>query len=150
MPPLLATLRMPAADGIAEVPSPAATPDRRRTEPLSPSVEPQRDVGDGIEGVLSRYLSALNQLDPAAVQGVWPTANVDALGRAFAQLQSQQVGFDDCTIVMSGAQARAECRGTLSYIPRIGKKNLRVEPRQWRFDLHRVDADWLIAAVAAR
>lgn len=151
VPRLLAALPMAAADRIAVSPPAATQPDIRRPEPPSRPVELQRDVEDGaIRVVLGRYLFASNHLDPAAVRDVWPTADLNALERAFDQLESHEIGFDDCSIVISGAQARADCRGTLSYIPRIGQKRQRVEPRQWRIDLHKVDANWLIAAVAAR
>jgi hypothetical protein len=103
-----------------------------------------------IETVLSRYRTAFNALDATAARQVWPTVDARALGRAFDRLQEQEVTFDRCVIDVTGVQAEAACSGTARYVPRVGRRTLQVDARQWRFSLTKTAEGWSIAGVDAR
>lgn len=142
-------LRTPAVTPAAP---PAAAAEPARTVAPPPSVVPRNDAAasDAIAAVLDRYRTAFNDLDAEAARSVWPGADVRGLGRAFDGLKEQQLSFDDCAITLRGDSAVADCRGTASYIPKVGRKTARVEARHWRFQVEKREAGWQIQSVAAR
>jgi len=74
-----------------------------------------------------------------------------ALARAFGGLTSQAITFDHCDVQLSGSVANATCRGTARYVPKIGNREPRVEPRVWNFALRKNGGEWKIdSARAAR
>ena len=85
-----------------------------------------------------------------AVEAVWPTVNSKALGNAFNQLQAQKFDFDECRIDVNGPQANAVCGGTAKFVPTVGSKNIRAEPRRWTFHLVRVGGAWIMERVESR
>jgi hypothetical protein len=103
-----------------------------------------------ITGVLNRYQRAFSALDASAAHAVWPSVDAKALGRAFDQLDAQTIDLQGCDITVAGARAEAACAGTARYVPKVGNKTSRVEPRKWRFKLRQKDEEWLIDAVDAR
>ena len=103
-----------------------------------------------IENVLGRYRNAFNRLDAGAAVAVWPKVNEKTLARAFDSLDDQDVSFDSCTIEVGGVHAEAACSGTARYVPKVGSRTTRAEPRQWRFILRRASDGWLIDHVDAR
>jgi hypothetical protein len=103
-----------------------------------------------IENVLNRYGSAYSNLDARAVKQVWPTATEATLAKAFAGLESQNLGFYQCDTTVSGATARATCDGQVSYVGRVGPKQPRTENRQWVFTLAKTDGFWKIERVQVR
>ena len=103
-----------------------------------------------IENVLGRYRNAFNRLDAGAAVAVWPTVNEKTLARAFERLDDQDVSFESCTIEVGGVHAEAACSGTARYVPKVGSRTPRAEPRQWRFILRRASDGWLIDHVDAR
>jgi len=107
------------------------------------------DAG-AIENVLGRYRNAFNRLDAGAAAAVWPKVNEKTLARAFDSLDDQDVSFDSCTIEVGGVHAEAACSGTARYVPKVGSRTTRAEPRQWRFILRRASDGWLIDHVDAR
>jgi hypothetical protein len=78
---------------------------------------------------------------------VWPRVDAPALARAFDELSSQQLMFDNCSVDVSGVIASATCRGSARYTPKIGSRDARVEQLVWNFTLRKVDARWQIDAV---
>lgn len=139
---------------------PAASPavERRvveaRPAALPPAVVPAAaapvpDQG-GVEAVLRRYASAYRALDASAARAVWPSVDEKALARAFQNLSSQDVSFDDCDIDIRGEVANASCRGLASYVGKVGSREPRTESRTWQFELRRDGAAWLIEGVNAR
>ena len=94
--------------------------------------------------VLNQYARAYDRLDPGAARAVWPTVDERALSRAFASLESQDVSFDRCDIDVKGNLASASCRGTASYVGKIGSRQARTEARQWNFELKLHGDDWKI------
>ena len=119
-----------------------------RTEP-----EPEHPVvteTGAIHTVLGRYQAAFNDLDTNLASEVWPTVDVRTLDRAFKRLEQQQLWFDSCQIAVNGDRAVASCAGRTRYVPKVGNKSSRTERRQWKFDLHKVDHDWVIQAVDTR
>jgi hypothetical protein len=103
-----------------------------------------------INGLLNRYRGAFNTLDAAAARSVWPTVDHRALDRAFAQLEQQEIAFDDCQIDVEGIRAAATCRGVARFVPKVGSRNSQAASRQWRFSLQKVDDGWIIDAVETR
>jgi hypothetical protein len=123
-------------------PLPAAAPaDTSAAESLD-----RRDV----TATLNAYAHAFARLDARAARAVWPSVDERALARAFAGLSAQDIAFDDCAINVHGSRADAACRGTASYVAKVGKDEPRVEPRTWQFQLERDGDAWKIAAAEAR
>jgi hypothetical protein len=132
---------------------PAVAAEGRGAPAAPPSTDASRTEAaatDAIVQVLHRYRAAFNTLDAEAARSVWPGADVRGLGRAFEGLQEQQLSFNACAITLEGERAVANCRGTATYVPKVGRRNPRVETRQWRFEVERHASEWLIQSVAAR
>jgi hypothetical protein len=72
------------------------------------------------------------------------------LERAFENLESQSLQFDRCELDVRETVAKADCRGTATYVRRIGSKAPRTEPRAWTFNLRKTGDDWHILSAAAR
>jgi hypothetical protein len=100
--------------------------------------------------VLEEFRQAYGRLDAETVGALWPSVNTKTLGRAFDQLDNQELTFDNCTISAAGARAQASCAGKATYVPRVGNKTTHVEPRKWTFRLKKVGDNWVIEAVDAR
>jgi hypothetical protein len=125
-----------------------------RVAPIEPVAPPDPALPGREEGrvaaALDAYAHAFARLDARAARFVWPTVDERALARAFEGLASQNVVFDDCAIDVRGTSAHAACRGTASYVTKVGRDNVRVEPRTWRFELQRDGEAWKIASAEAR
>ena len=127
---------------IAPPPVPPVLPATAATV-TAPAVAPRSDQGR-VKQVLNQYARAYGELDSTAARAVWPTVDERALARAFASLESQDVTFDQCDIDVKGALASASCRGTASYVGKIGSRQARTEARQWNFELKLHGDDWKI------
>ena len=103
-----------------------------------------------IQNVLGRYLNAFMDLDVEEAKAVWPRVNEKALSRAFASLDEQQFELSNCDIVVTGPNADASCTGVVRYVPKVGGKTMRVEPRRWKFALRNSDSQWFIENVDSR
>jgi hypothetical protein len=97
-----------------------------------------------VKSVLQRYRTAYEGLDARSAQAVWPAVNESALERAFRGLESQSLTFSDCNVQFRGAAATAVCRGSARYVPKVGSREPRTEPRVWSFTLRRAGPDWQI------
>jgi hypothetical protein len=94
---------------------------------------------------LQQYRRAYDSLDARAAQDVWPGVDSAALQRAFDGLVSQRLTFQSCQLQVNGPTATAACRGTARYTPRVGSREARDEPRDWRFTLRKVgNEQWQI------
>ena len=93
---------------------------------------------------LQRYRTAYEGLDAQSAQAVWPAVNQAALARAFDGLESQTLTFDACDVRVVGESATATCQGSARYVPKIGSREPRVEPRRWNFTLQKNGGDWKI------
>ncbi|HEY2905431.1 MAG TPA: hypothetical protein VGJ29_05985 [Vicinamibacterales bacterium] len=146
----------PIQDITAPIPVPRAAPPVARntaepapTAPL-PAVVPATPVVPSnpdelqVKQVLQRYRVAYEGLDAQSAQAVWPAVNQVALARAFDGLESQRLIFDACNVELQGSHALATCRGTARYVPKIGSRQPRVEPRIWSFALRKIGAEWKI------
>jgi hypothetical protein len=112
---------------------------------------PSRDLdARAIESVLGRYQNAFNTLNAGAAAAVWPKLNEKTLARAFERLDDQDVTFESCKIDVGGVHAEARCSGTARYVPKVGNRTPRAEPRRWRFILRRATDGWLIDNVDVR
>jgi hypothetical protein len=97
-----------------------------------------------VKDVLQRYRSAYEELDARRAQAVWPGVNEPALQRAFQGLESQNLTFDGCDVQLRGPAATATCRGTMTYVPKVGSREPHVEPRVWNFTLQKTGDAWQI------
>jgi hypothetical protein len=97
-----------------------------------------------VEQALQRYRWAYEELDAASARAVWPAVDEAALARAFDGLASQSLTFQNCDVKVDGSAATAACSGTARYVPKIGSREPRVEPRRWSFSLRKRGADWQI------
>jgi hypothetical protein len=117
--------------------------------PTPPPAAPAADDNLLVEQALQRYRTAYGGLDAQSAQAVWPAVNQAALARAFDGLQSQSLTFDACDVRVRGESATATCQGSARYVPKIGSREPRVEPRVWNFSLHKAGGDWKIESARA-
>jgi tetratricopeptide (TPR) repeat protein len=102
-----------------------------------------------VQQALQRYRTAYEGLDARSAQAVWPAVNQAALARAFDGLESQSLTFDACDVRVRGEAATATCQGSARYVPKIGSREPRIEPRVWNFSLHKAGGDWKIESARA-
>jgi hypothetical protein len=153
-------LKVPEVD----VPRPAPVVDLPSASVLSPpvpvtpssnpniaaaAIRPPTTDEDLVRQVLQRYRSAYERLDAASARAVWPGVNEEALARAFGDLESQTLTFQNCDVRLEAAEATATCHGTTRYIRKVGGREPRVEPRRWNFTLRRFGSDWRIETARA-
>ena len=138
-----AALNAPAAP-VEVVTAAAVTPP-----PLPPMVEMTADDSLLVKQALQRYRVAYEGLDARSAQAVWPAVNQAALARAFDGLESQSLTFDACDVRVRGEVATATCQGSARYVPKIGNREPRTEPRVWNFSLHKAGNDWKIESARA-
>ena len=144
-PPVLSTA--PPSVEVKAVPAPAIA-----AIPAMTAAAPAAERADEslVAATLQRYATAYTQLDARAARTVWPSVDERALSNAFAGLTAQSLDFQDCEVVVRQVEADAVCRGTASYVTRVGSNNPRVEPRTWHFELSRHGDRWLIDTAVAR
>ena len=111
---------------------------------VSAAASPVPSDDERVKSVLQRYRSAFERLDAHSAAAVWPAVNENALARAFDGLHSQALTFDVCYVRLEDDMAAATCRGSARYIPKIGSREPRIEPRVWRFTLRKSGSDWMI------
>jgi hypothetical protein len=114
---------------------------------VSPEPSVVRSDTDDVRAVLDRYQNAFSHLDASKAKAIWPSVDEKALGRAFGQLERQEVVLEGCDVKVAGQRAAAACRGQSSYVPRVGNKAARVEARRWAFTLRKTGESWIIEAV---
>jgi hypothetical protein len=141
---------VPAPRPPQAVARPSITPDVAAVTAAAPALPATQRDETRVEAVLNEYARAYGQLDASAAREVWPSVDQRALARAFESLSSQSVSFDDCAIDVRGATANASCRGTASYVGKVGSGEPRIEPRTWRFELRRDGEAWKIENAEAR
>lgn len=103
-----------------------------------------------IQGVLERYRAAFNTLQASAVEDFWPGVDSKTLGRAFDRLDSQWFEFEPCEIRITGNRAVATCRGTATFVPKVGSRKPKTESRRWTFQLSRAADHWRIDSVVSQ
>jgi hypothetical protein len=134
----------PAADESRDarvLPSAATTTIARDLSVLD--AEPVRDL-------LAGYRTAYERLDARLAKQVWPAVDERALARAFDALESQTVTFDTCSMSVGEERAVATCRGSATYVTRMGRRTSHTEPRQWTFQLEKSPQRWVIGGVHVR
>ena len=99
-----------------------------------------------VRDTLQRYRRAYSNLDARLAHAVFPILDEGALAHAFANLQSQTLEYDSCSVDVRGESARAICRGSARYVPSIGNRTPRTERRVWTFTLEKANDDWKIAS----
>jgi hypothetical protein len=99
---------------------------------------------DLVRDVLQQYRVAYEHLDARSAAAVWPRVDRSALERAFEGLVSQRLTFDSCNVEVRSSAGTAVCRGSTRYVPKIGSREPRIEPRTWTFSLRKAGSDWRI------
>ena len=97
-----------------------------------------------IRDTLQRYRRAYNALDARLAHAVYPGVDQAALTHAFEGLRSQSLEFEACSVDALAESARAVCRGSARFVPKIGSREPRAEPRVWTFRLRKNEGDWRI------
>jgi hypothetical protein len=121
----------------------------RATAESAPAIDV--DETSQVRDVLRRYQSAYDRLDAALAHDVWPAVNQAALARAFSDLESQSITFNNCDVRLRSADtAAATCTGLARYTPKVGSREARVEPRVWNFTLRKRTGAWLIETARAQ
>jgi hypothetical protein len=150
--PVTAAINRSPSAGPSEAALTAATTPRATLPPSSPAVvdvsSRPRDE-DLVRGVLQQYRLAYEHLDARSAAVVWPRVDAEALQRAFAGLASQRLTFDQCDVRVGAGVGTAVCHGSTRYVPRIGSREPRVEPRVWTFALQKVGDAWRINSARA-
>jgi hypothetical protein len=146
VPPAPIVDRQPASVLSAPVP---VTPSSSANLPAAATTAPLTDDADLVRQVLQQYRAAYQRLDAASARAVWPGVNEEALARAFGDLESQTLTFQNCDVRLDAAEATATCLGTARYVPKVGGRVPRVEPRRWSFTLRRFGSDWRIETARA-
>jgi hypothetical protein len=135
---------------VAPPPAPAMTSNATAASVVPAAALTTPGDTSRVEEVLRRYARAYDSLDASAARAVWPSVNEKALARAFQDLSSQNVSFDNCDIDIRGAVANASCSGEASYVVKVGSREPRTEPRLWRFELRRDGEAWKIENAETR
>lgn len=117
--------------------------------PIPPPAAPLADDNLLVTQALQQYRTAYEGLDARRAHAVWPAVNQAALARAFEGLESQSLTFDACDVRVRGESAIAVCQGSAQYVPKIGNRQPRTEPRVWNFSLRKAGADWKIDSARA-
>jgi tetratricopeptide (TPR) repeat protein len=118
--------------------------------PMLPVVPAVQTDEVQIKQALQRYRSAYEGLDARSARAVYPAVNEAALARAFDGLESQTLTFEACDVQMHGEGATAICHGSARYVPKIGSREPRIEPRNWTFALRKAGTDWKIESARAQ
>ena len=129
---------MPLEATVTPPPLPPEVSSSPRSSPTRPTEEQQ------IAATLHRYAAAYQQLDANAARTVWPTVDQRALARAFESLELQQFTFDACDVRVIDRGASAACRGSVTYVPKVGSRTAHRDDRQWNFELQKQQDVWLI------
>jgi len=103
-----------------------------------------------VSATLRRYAEAYQQLDASAAQKVWPGVDERALARAFQTLESQEFNFDECRVHVAAGIAKAECAGSVTYVPKVGSRDPRTVKRRWEFALQKGTDAWNITQATMR
>jgi len=101
-----------------------------------------------VRDAIARYERAVNGLDAAGVQAVFPSMDVGALRRGYAALDSQQLALSSCDVRVDGDGATADCQRVLEAKPKVGKAQRLAD--QVRLTLHRAGGGWVIDRLAVR
>jgi len=129
--------------------APIVTPTANVVSVPAPIVPAVANEEAQIKQALQRYRSAYEGLDARLARTVYPAVNEAALARAFDSLESQSLTFDACDVELHGEGATAFCRGSARYVPKIGSREPRTEPRNWTFALRKNGTDWKIESARA-
>ena len=149
-------LEAPSAAAVTVAPAATAAPPVTlpRTVALGVSLAPTVETAGrsvmeeaAVRTLLEGYREAYEQLDVRAAQRVWPGVDDRRLARAFSDLESQTLDFDDCDFDLKDDRGVARCRGRATYVARIGKRTPQTQSRNWTFQVHREGNRWAIDSV---
>jgi dienelactone hydrolase len=134
----------PAPAPVERAPEAPPTVSPRIDEPSKAPLVLAADDPALIRDALQRYRRAYNALDARLAHAVYPGVDEAALTHAFEGLRSQSLEFEACTVDALAESARAVCRGSARYVPKIGSSQPRAETRVWTFRLRKNSGDWTI------
>ncbi len=143
-PPFTEPAPIPLAPQSLPAALPAVAPASAPPPEAPPAAVPEVDDGALVRQALHRYRAAYDGLDAGSAQAVWPAVDEGALARAFDGLASQKLTFEECRVQLQRETAAATCRGTTRYVPKVGSREPRTEPRVWNFLLRKSGGEWKI------
>jgi tetratricopeptide (TPR) repeat protein len=129
---------------VERVPEPPPAVSARVERPSDAAPAIAADDPALIRAALQRYRHAYNTLDARLAHATYPGVDEAALTRAFEGLRSQALEFEACSVDALAESARAVCRGSARYVPKIGSREPHAETRVWTFKLKKNDGDWRI------
>jgi hypothetical protein len=136
------------APPVVAAPEPTAPPLPTSKPAPDPAPQPVDEL-PAVRQVLSQYAEAYSSLNASAAKRVWPSLDLRSLARAFDGLQSQRVSLGDCAVSFENTGARAECRGSAEWTPKVGGGS-HSQARHWSFDLQKSGGEWRIVNATAR
>jgi hypothetical protein len=151
--PSEATLLAPIAETSAAVTTAAfagaVAPVGAADDTMDAVAESMELETQAVRDTLTRYESALEDLSVTTTAEVWPSVDRAMLARAFATLKSQGITLGSCVFAIAENDASARCRGSVWFVPKIGRSEPRESPQDWVFKLKKVGDEWKIDQVTA-
>jgi hypothetical protein len=153
--PLEATLLAPVAESTVAATRPAlgagepAAAVRTAAEPVITAAATIEIETEAVRETLARYEAALEDLDVTTTAEVWPSVDRSMLARAFSTLKSQGITLGACVFAVADGEASARCRGSMWFVPKIGRSEPRESAQDWVFKLKKLGDEWKIADVTA-
>ena len=113
----------PAAAPAPPQPAPPRPGTQTPAPPPTPVSNPEADKRD-INNVLLAFAAAYSQLNPRAVQRVYPGIDVQALTSSFSKLRSQQVAISNVQFVnLTDSTATVTCTWSVAFVGSAGGTN---------------------------
>ena len=139
----------PPAPPEVAIPAAPVPPPSSGSSASASEAATRQDERSQVQAALRRYEAGFSALNVDGVRSVWPGVDARSLARAFNGLQSQRISLGECSVSVDAGTARAECRGTATWTPRIGG-GTQTSNRAWSFELRNFARDWKIVRVQAR
>jgi hypothetical protein len=138
----------------AASPAPSAPPVVPPQQPLAVAatagVVSRASEEAAVRAVLEQYRGAYERLDAGAAQRIWPGVDERRLARAFSDLESQTLAFEQCRVDVTNRRGTARCRGRATYVGRVGTRVPQTHVRDWTFQLWKAGDSWAIESIRSQ
>jgi hypothetical protein len=115
----------------------------------TPAIVAPTSEEPAVRGLLAEFQAAYDRLDAEAAKDLWPSVDERALAKAFGNLESQTIAWDNCRIHLGSGKALAYCSGPATYVGRLGNKT-QSRHLNWTFALAKAPGGWHIDTVEIR
>ena len=140
---------IPAASPAPSAP-PVAPPPQTLAVAATAGVVGRTSEEAAVRAVLEQYRGAYERLDAEAAQRIWPGVDERRLARAFSDLESQTLAFEQCRVDVTNRRGTAQCRGRATYVGRVGKRVPQTQVRDWTFELWKAGDNWAIESIRSQ